>query len=119
LNVRLRDTEHLLDLLLLLWFWATPIIYPYRMVSDRLVAHGLPEWLFALNPVTPIVLTFQRAIYNTVEVRDATGTVTVPLLPVEPWYLIAVAIVGVASVALLTVAITVFGRLEGSFAEEL
>jgi ABC-2 type transport system permease protein len=119
LNVRLRDTEHLLELLLLLWFWATPIIYPYRMVSDRLVEHGLPEWLFALNPVTPIVLTFQRAIYNEVEIRDAAGTVTLPLLPVEPWYLLGVVVVGVTSIVFIAVALTIFGRLEGSFAEEL
>jgi ABC-2 type transport system permease protein len=119
MNVRLRDTEHLLDLAILLWFWMTPILYPYRMVSDRLVAQGLPEWLFALNPVTPIVLTFQRTIYNDVDVRDAAGNVTLALLPAEPWYLIGVAIVGVVSVALFAVALTVFGRLEGSFAEEL
>jgi ABC-2 type transport system permease protein len=79
----------------------------------------LPEWLFALNPVTPIVLTFQRTIYNDVDVRDAAGNVTLALLPAEPWYLIGVAIVGVVSVALFAVALTVFGRLEGSFAEEL
>ena len=30
-NVYLRDTQHLLELALLAWFWMTPIVYQYRM----------------------------------------------------------------------------------------
>ena len=29
INVYLRDTQHLLELALLAWFWMTPIVYPY------------------------------------------------------------------------------------------
>ena len=36
INVYLRDTEHLLELVLLAWFWLTPIVYPYQQVADEL-----------------------------------------------------------------------------------
>ena len=28
LNVRYRDTQHLLNIALLIWFWLTPVVYP-------------------------------------------------------------------------------------------
>src|SRR5438105_4942642 len=48
-NVYLRDTQHLLELTLLAWFWMTPIIYQFRLVADRL--HG-KQWIMFLNPMT-------------------------------------------------------------------
>ena len=36
INVYLRDTEHLLELVLLAWFWMSAIVYPYQLVADRL-----------------------------------------------------------------------------------
>lgn len=112
-NVYLRDTQHLLELALLAWFWATPIVYQYRLVSDRL---GENTWLYRLNPITPIVLTFQRAIYAKTEPSG------IPILPsgVGPeWYLAQLLVVIGASAVLFLVALHVFGRLEGNFAEEL
>jgi ABC-2 type transport system permease protein len=35
-NVGLRDTQHLLELGLLAWFWLSAIVYPYSLVADRL-----------------------------------------------------------------------------------
>jgi ABC-2 type transport system permease protein len=116
-NVYLRDTQHLLELALLAWFWMTPIVYQYRLVADRLGNH---QWVMFLNPLTAITVSFQRAIYNKVDATGANGTV--PILPATDsvwWYLERLAAVGVASVALFFVAMAVFGRLEGNFAEEL
>ena len=48
INVYARDTQHLLELALLAWFWMTPIVYPYRQVADRVGS------LFLLNPLTPV-----------------------------------------------------------------
>jgi len=117
-NVYLRDTQHLLELVLLAWFWGTPIVYPYRQVADRL--QGL-AWLYRLNPVTPIVLTFQRAIYNKLEPVGKNGA-TVKILPLHAgpsWYLLQLLTVAGASAVLLCLALKLFGRLEGNFAEEL
>jgi ABC-2 type transport system permease protein len=121
-NVYARDTQHLLELVLLAWFWMTPIVYQYRLVGDRL---GSRAWLYRLNPITPIVLTFQRAIYSKVEpvVRGADGVRTrLPILPAGKgidWYLLQLGAVGLFAAVLLAIALSVFGRLEGNFAEEL
>ena len=118
LNVSLRDMQHLLELALVAWFWMTPIVYPYRLVADRLEGRS---WLLFLNPITAIVVAFQRAIYNRVDAVGVDGKVT-NILPAETslnWYLLHIGIVGVISLVLLAVSLTIFGRLEGNFAEEL
>jgi ABC-2 type transport system permease protein len=118
-NVPLRDTGHLLELAMLAWFWVTPIVYQYNALGDR-----LGNWAL-VNPVTPIVLAFQRAIYGEHQVKaggsSRLGTTTTSILPDESvwWYFRNVAVVGVVSVVLLLVALWLFGKLEGDFAEEL
>ena len=60
LNVYLRDTSHFLELALLAWFWITPIVYPFMTIGSR---GGWQTKLYMCNPVTPVVLVFQRALY--------------------------------------------------------
>jgi ABC-2 type transport system permease protein len=118
-NVYVRDSQHLLELVLTAWFWLTPIIYPFRLVSERLEAHGVPGWLFMLNPVTPIVITFQRAIYRDTAVTSE-GRQMHMLYPTSVLEQVGLlAIVLTISAALLLVGLRVFQRLEGNFAEEL
>ncbi len=119
-NVYARDTQHLLELVLLAWFWATPIVYQWSLQSKMLVDRGLPSSLTMLNPVTPIVLAFQRGIYGQVRFTDANGVVN-QLLPNESalWYLRNLTLVGIGSLVLLWLATALFIRLEGNFAEEL
>ena len=114
INVYLRDTQHLLELVLLAWFWATPIVYPFQELGVRLSQKHL-LWLYFVNPVTVIVLTFQRALYAIL--GDASG----PILPnYSPlWYAMQILIVIVVSIILFIGALALFGRLEGNFAEEL
>ena len=66
LNVRYRDVGHLLNLGLLVWFWMTPIVYQAGLVQSYFANRGTPGlWnLFLLNPLTPVVLGFQRALYG-------------------------------------------------------
>lgn len=119
INVYLRDTQHLLELILLAWFWLTPIVYPYRLVADRLSERG-QLWLLFLNPMTSVVLVFQRGIYNILE-HESGGTV-INILPEGvsiTWYAWHLAAVGAVSVVLLFGALRLFSRLEGDFAEEL
>jgi ABC-2 type transport system permease protein len=108
-----RDTQHLLELLLLAWFWMTPIVYPYRQVADRLAGASA---ILLLNPMVSIVVTYQRAIYN--KVVTSTGT---PLLPPNGWFWYArnLGITLAVAVALLFFALWLFGRLEDNFAEEI
>ncbi|MDA8392990.1 MAG: ABC transporter permease [Actinomycetota bacterium] len=120
-NVYLRDTQHLLELVLMAWFWGTPIAYQYQLVANRLPAVHLPTWVFLLNPITPVVITFQRALYARPDPVSATGAV-IQLLPSNVdlmWYLAPLLGVIVASGVLYVGALAVFNRLEGNFAEEL
>jgi ABC-2 type transport system permease protein len=109
-NVYLRDTQHLLELVLLAWFWLSAIVYPYRHLADPL---GGKAALLLLNPIISIVVLFQRAIYNP---DPADG-----ILPDAGigWYLRNIGLVGAASILLLLAALWVFGRLEDNLGEEI
>ncbi len=118
-NVYYRDTQHLLEIVLMAWFWATPIVYPYRLIGDTLARHHL-TWAFFVNPMTSIIITFQRALYAKVSPVNSAGVKLHILPPNSPlWYLGELAIVVVVSLVLFALALQVFGRMEGNFAEEL
>jgi ABC-2 type transport system permease protein len=119
INVYLRDTQHFLDLALLAWFWATPIVYPFMLVGQR---HDWWVKLYMANPVTGIVLAFQRALYARLDApASSNAKYGNQLLP--HWdmlhYGLYVVVVGVFAAALFILALYVFGRLENNFAEEL
>ena len=121
-NVYLRDTKHLIEVVLQLWFFLTPIIYSFeQQLSLKLHAHGL-VWLYLMNPVAPIVMTFQRVIYARQVVTIAGPPrqllKTLPTWPVTTYLAMDLALVGLGLLALVF-AVFVFGRLEGNFAEEL
>jgi ABC-2 type transport system permease protein len=114
-NVYARDTQHLLELVLLAWFWMTPVVWYWGLVAPRVTARGWPEWLMLLNPVVAVTTAFQRGIYGTVAVGE------LQILPPydQWWYLRNLGMVGFFACALFVVAIRVFDRLQGNFAEEL
>jgi ABC-2 type transport system permease protein len=121
LNVRYRDVQHLLEIVMLAWFWLTPIVYPVTVVRQRLAEEGL-LWLFRLymaNPMTAVVVAAQRAIYNhpVVTVDGAPRQV----LPADGYgfYLQWLGVAAVVSVALLLLGRWTFRRLQADFAEEL
>lgn len=117
-NAYARDTAHLLELFLLAWFWLTPIVYPFQLLSDKLATGPLPAYLPLLNPVTPSIIAIQRGVYGTPLVTNADGTVQ-HLLPdlSQWWYLRNIGIAFAAACVLLAVAIKVFDRAEANFAE--
>jgi ABC-2 type transport system permease protein len=106
-NVYLRDFQHLIEVLLLVLFWASPIVYSYTLVHNFL--HGnLFEQLYLWNPVTLVVLGFQKAMWLSGASQTWPSNLALRL-----------AIVGLVSVILLWIAQRVFARLEGNFAQEL
>ncbi|MEO8476173.1 MAG: ABC transporter permease [Actinomycetota bacterium] len=117
LNVRYRDVGHLLNLGLLVWFWMTPIVYQSGLVQSYFASRGTPGlWnLYLLNPLTPIVLGFQRALYGD-PVQD--GIQVLPAVSVQ-WQVGVLGIVLVASTVLLYFTWRLFFRMSGDFAEEL
>jgi ABC-2 type transport system permease protein len=121
LNVRYRDVGHLLNLALLVWFWATPIVYQGWLVQQKLETIrilGVEAWfLYLLNPVAVIALGFQRALYAIV----VPGPGEDPILPVMSLPRVAgmlLAVLGV-SLLLLLLAWRSFFHRSGDFAEEL
>jgi ABC-2 type transport system permease protein len=119
-NVRYRDTQHFLGIALMVWFWGTPIIYSVNQVAKKLQPHGF-GWLPYVNPFTPIVLSFQKALYGRQSAKVTVNSKPVALLP-QGGYALYVGMLGavcLVSVLLLLVTSRVFRRLEGDFAEEL
>jgi lipopolysaccharide transport system permease protein len=55
-NARWRDVQHTVPFLLQIGLFATPIVYPATVVSDRW------QWLLALNPLTGLVTGFRAAV---------------------------------------------------------
>lgn len=120
LNVLYRDVQHFLELLLLAWFWMTPIVYQYDFIGDTLNDAFGYDRLSMLNPLTSVVTTMQRVIYNPAHAigTDAQGAFDLMYRPAS-WYLLNLTVSGVAGVVVLLIGIRVFGRLEADFGEEL
>jgi ABC-2 type transport system permease protein len=118
INVYLRDTQHLIEVILTAWFWACPIVYSYQTVEAKLGPRHL-TWIYLANPMTPLVLAFQRCLYN--KPSALINGVLTPILPQHGylWYAMLVVIVLVLGLVVFLIALAVFGRLEGNFAEEL
>lgn len=111
-NVYLRDVGYLVEVTLMILFWASPIVYSWSLVHQELskMTHGaLFEQLYLANPVTLVVLGFQRTFWVLGDGQpfqvDALG----------PRLGIALAV----GVVLLWVCQRTFARLQANFAQEL
>lgn len=112
-NVRYRDTGHLVELALLMWFWSTPIVYPVKTVLDSFGTLG--ETLYLLNPLANIVLGFQRAIYA----GTSPGALDSLPAPGLRWYALRLLAVALVSLVIIAMSWRLFYRRSGDFAEEL
>ncbi len=59
LNVRYRDINFLVQAILMLWFYATPIVYPLYFIASPM------QWLWYFNPLTSVVEIYQWALVGT------------------------------------------------------
>ncbi|MCW2607909.1 MAG: type transporter, partial [Frankiales bacterium] len=119
LNVRYRDTSHFVEVALLVWFWANPILYAAYQVRDQLEPRGA-LWAYFLNPMAGVVSTMQRAVYQTPTFFDKDGRELRILF--DPGYLFYARnlLIGFAvSGLLLLLAMRTFSRLQADFAEDL
>ena len=96
LAVHFRDIRDILANVLMLWLFATPIIYPWFQPNVQRF-----RWLFNINPFTHLAVTYQEILFF-----DG---------PVGHWkWLVAL---GGISVLLFLAGYWVFDRLRDSFAE--
>jgi len=96
LTVHYRDIRDLLSNLLMFWFFATPIIYPW--LDPNVIAY---RRLFNLNPFTHLAVSYQEILFFPGPVGHAR------------WLLA----LGLLSIVLFLAAYWFFDRLRDSFAE--
>ena len=67
LDVFYRDTQVIMEVLLLAWFFVTPIFYPITEVPQQITVLGLTLnaqlWLRRLNPMASIVASYRDLLY--------------------------------------------------------
>lgn len=108
-NVYFRDAENLVDMLLMIATWASPVLYSWIMVRDKLGETFFS--LYQLNPITVGVEAFHFAFW----LPTTDGAEAIPPHLLSVWIPIALAI----SAGVLLLGQLVFRRLEGRFAQEL
>lgn len=122
LNVRYRDTSHFVEIAMLVWFWANPILYAAGFLDTQLHNRGL-GWLYDLyflNPMATVVATVQRAVYGTAYAgRPGQPAQQVLAAGGYTFYLEYLAAGFAVSGLLLLLARFTFRRLQADFAEEL
>lgn len=107
-NVYLRDIQYLVEVVLLLLLWASPIVYAWGMVKNAL-GPGLLLELYTNNPVTLAVLGFQRAFWTSGH----------DVVPYPDFLMLRLGIAFVVGAILIAVFQRVFARLQGNFAQVL
>lgn len=58
LNVRFRDINFFVQAILIIWFYATPIVYSFSVIPYKFI------WLWRLNPLTSAVQFLQHGFVN-------------------------------------------------------
>jgi ABC-2 type transport system permease protein len=116
LNVRYRDTQHLLEVALLAWFWLNPIVYDVGLVREQLGRFTAVYWL---NPMANVIVTMQRAIYKQPYVDSAQGRTLILADPGYVWYLEHLAISLTIGLVIFFFGLRSFRKRSADFAEEL
>lgn len=108
-NVYFRDSENFVDMLLMIATWASPVMYSWTMVQEKL-GNG---WytLYQVNPLTISVEAFHFAFW----LPTTDGSAGIPPHLLSVWMPIGLLI----SIAVLGLGQLTFRRLEGRFAQEL
>jgi lipopolysaccharide transport system permease protein len=106
-NVYFRDMQYLVTLGTLVWFYLTPVIYPWSLVQSKFAGHGFEgvaaQFVLYVNPMTWLVLGFQDVF-----VFDRWP---------QHWHGLCYSLV--VSLVLVWIGLRVFRRLRRRFAEEV
>ncbi|TLM86792.1 ABC transporter permease [Pseudarthrobacter sp. NamE5] len=111
-NVYFRDSENLVDMILMIVTWASPVLYVWTMV-ERVM--GPWYWVYQLNPLTVGVEIFHWAFWYPTLDPDQLPLVALPPDLVKLWLPLAFSI----SLVVLFVGQLVFRKLAIHFAQEL
>jgi len=69
LNVYFRDIQHFLTIFLQLWFYASPVIYPIRLVEEAIATttalDGVPAMaIYKFNPMVGFIQSYRALLYD-------------------------------------------------------
>lgn len=94
LNLFYRDVQYVLNLVILLWMYLTPVIYPIELIPERY------RWIFQLNPMAVLINAYRQVILS-------------GHMPNLNSLMIAMGV----SVGLFIISYRIFKKLEGVFAD--
>ena len=101
-TVYIRDIEHFVQIVLMLMFYATPIVYSTATLDASTKTAQFMKQIILLNPMTAIIEGY-RSIFYTQTLPDFKN--------IGIWYIV--------SMVLLVVGWLIFKKLQKGFAEEL
>lgn len=108
-NVYFRDSENLVDMLLMVATWASPVMYAWSMVEQKLGSTAFA--IYQANPITIGVELFHYAFWF----PTTDGSAAMPPNLFGLWLPVGL----VVAVVIVALGQFTFRRLEGRFAQEL
>ena len=127
-NVTFRDLQELIVVIMMVWFYGTPIIYPFAMVAGIEETVGrIAAVVLSYNPMTWFVRLFRESIYGEVVANPAFdpecggGACPDPFLSTAPSWPSLELLLVTAGAALVTFVIgyLMFHRFSLNFAKEI
>jgi ABC-2 type transport system permease protein len=111
-NVYFRDSENIVDMIVMVVTWASPVLYVWSMVQGVM---GPWFWLYQLNPMTVAVEVFHWAFWEPTLRADQLSIGPIPPDLLTIWLPVAILI----SLVVLFLGQLTFRRLAIHFAQEL
>jgi ABC-2 type transport system permease protein len=111
-NVYFRDSENIVDMIVMVVTWASPVLYFWTMV-ERVM--GPLFWVYMLNPMTVAVEVFHWTFWEPTLKADQTVSNSMPPDLLNFWLPVSLFI----SIAILFLGQLMFRRLSVHFAQEL
>lgn len=112
INVYFRDSENIVDMIVMVVTWASPVLYVWSMV-ERVM--GPWFWIYQLNPMTVAVEVFHWAFWEPTLKADQMVADTMPPDLLTVWLPVAMLV----TLAVLFLGQLTFRRLAIHFAQEL
>lgn len=95
-NVYVRDVQYMMNPIMMIWMYASPILYSITMVPEKWL------WLYKLNPMVSILQGYQNILYDQ----------TLPDFK-------SLGIVFLVSLVICIIGYLIFNKLQRRFAEEV
>jgi len=95
-NVYFRDVGHILNIMLIFWFYLTPVFYPVEMIPPKFYH------IYLLNPMALIITMYRNVLFEG-----------------KPPGLMCITVAIITAIITLTSGYLIFKRYEPSFAKEI